>query len=267
MPESEKPPENLSVSAWKAVVGIGLSKRGRMRKYAHYLFITAALVIVLSALALLNAYFRFYNVSSYSTSQQGVSSSIALAGYLGMFLTMWISPIPDYVLVPVYGYLSAIGLFNPYTTFVVCVIAAILPIEYAAGRLAARALLLKVLSYIRITEKDIEVADKWLINHGKFSIFISTFIPFFYSVASLAAGTLKMNWVAFILLSTTGFALRYAFLEYVGYYGIYVFTSSFDYSQRFLFFALLVVSIAYVALYLVGTLKPLVNKPTVSSQH
>jgi membrane protein DedA with SNARE-associated domain len=172
-----------------------------------------------------------------------------------MFISLAFLPIPDYLLVPAYGYLSLIGVFNPYTTFLVCLVAAILPIEYVPGRFAGRPLLLKGLSYIHIYEKDIEAADKWLAEHGRFSIFISTFIPYLYSVTSLAAGTLKMNAVAFLLASSLGFGLRYVFLEYIGYHSVYIFAASFDYSQRTLFSLLLILSSLYAIFYLMGTLR------------
>jgi membrane protein DedA with SNARE-associated domain len=221
------------------------------RKYRHYLFVTSLLVMSLCVLALLNAYLRFSNVTSYDIRQHGPSSSLLLAGYLGMFVSVWISPIPDYILVPAYGYLSSIGIFDPYTTFLVCLAAALLPIEYAAGRLVPRPLLLKGLRYFRISGNDIRRADRWIADHGRFSIFISTFIPFFYSVASLAAGTLKMKADVFFLASTIGFALRFVFLEYVGYRSVYVFTASYDYSQRALLLSLLILSSIYAAAYLV----------------
>jgi len=226
--------------------------KGRLHKYWHYLFVVSIFIMLLSVLALLNAYYHFTNVSSYDVNQEGVPLS---ADYLGMFISMAILPIPDYILVPVYGSLSAIGMFNPIATFLICLAGALFPIEYICGRFAARSLLLKGLSLMRISEKDIEVADKWLVNHGHFSIFISTFIPFFYTVASLAAGTLKMKAGRFFLASTIGFGLRFVFLEYVGYYSIYIFTASFDYSQRTLFSCLLILSSVYTGLHLARTLR------------
>jgi membrane protein DedA with SNARE-associated domain len=209
---------------------------------------------LLSALALLNAYFGFANISSYDINQEGWSP-FSLAGYLGMFISIAFLPIPDYFLLPSYGSLSSLGVFDPYTTFLVCLIAAILPIEYLPGRFAGRPLLLKGLSYFGISEKTLESAEKWLVEHGKFSIFISTFIPFFYTVTSLAAGVLKMNAVKFLLATAAGFGLRYAFLEFIGYNSIFIFTASFDYSQRALIALLLILSSLYVALYLLGNLR------------
>jgi membrane protein DedA with SNARE-associated domain len=177
-----------------------------------------------------------------------------MSGYVGMFLSLAFSPVPDYFLLPAYGYLSTIGVFNPYYTFIICLLGALLPIEYVCGRFAARPLLVKLLRFMRISEKNLEKIDSWLVEHGKFSIFISTFIPFFYSAASLGAGTLKMNIAEFFLSSSLGFALRFLFLEAIGYYGIYIFTSSFDYSQKTLFFLVLLLSSAYVAVHLVRIL-------------
>jgi membrane protein DedA with SNARE-associated domain len=224
---------------------------GRTHKYWHYLLVASALGIAVSVLALLNAYLDFNDASSYS----GISSSLLVAGYVGMFLTMFASPIPDYILVPIYGYLSSIGVFNPLLTFLICMVASVLPIPFVAGRLAGRPLLLKGLSYFHITEKDIKVADDWLLEHGRFSIFTSTFIPFFYTVASLAAGTLKMSTASFMILSVAGFGIRFAFLEYVGYSSIEIFTASFDFAQRGLFFLVLIISSLYVALYLARTMR------------
>jgi membrane protein DedA with SNARE-associated domain len=222
----------------------------RTPKYLHYLFVTAILVAPLSVLGLANGYLHFLNLSAYSPSVQNDPDYLLLAGYLGMFVTMVVSPVPDYVLVPVYGYLSFLGIFNPLWVFFVCLVGAVFPLEYGAARLAARPLLLKGLSFFRIREKDIENADRWIAEHGKFSVFVSTFIPFFYTVVGLAAGTLRMGVLAFLADSALGFGIRYAFLEYVGYYGVGLFTYSFDYSQRYVFAALLLVTMPYLAAYL-----------------
>jgi membrane protein DedA with SNARE-associated domain len=248
------PEKSDSCRTLEAIPRLGGDKRGRLYKYWHYVFVVSVLLILLSVLVLLNAYLHLINISSYDFNKEGVSSPFLLTGYLGMFISMAILPIPDYILVPAYGYLSSIGLFNPYSTFVVCLLGALFPIEYACGRLAARPLTLKVLSLFHMSEKDLEMADKWLVEHGKFSVFISTFIPFFYSLASLAAGTLKMSVAGFFLSSSAGFGLRFAFLECVGYYTIYVFTASFDYSQRTLFTLLLILSSVYATVHIVRTL-------------
>jgi membrane protein DedA with SNARE-associated domain len=247
-------PESDSRPLWKIILGVGGDKTGKPSKYGLYLFVVALLIMVISILVLLNAYFHLVNVSSYNINKGGVSSPYLLMGYLGMFISIAFLPLPDYFLVPAYGYLSSIGFFNPYYTFLVCLVGAVFPVEYVCGRFAARPVLLKVMSLFHISEKNVETADKWLVEHGFFSIFISSFIPFFYGAISLAAGTLKMNSVAFLLASAVGFGVRFIFLEAVGYYSVYIFTPSFDYSQRTLFFLILILSSVYAAYYLVRTL-------------
>jgi membrane protein DedA with SNARE-associated domain len=93
------------------------------------------------------------------------------------------------------------------------------------------------MSLLHISEKNHESADRWLVEHGRFSIFIATYIQFFYSVIALAAGTLKMKASSFFLSTSAGYSLKYVFLECVGFYDIYIFTSTFDYRQNSLHFA------------------------------
>ncbi len=254
MSATNSPKKSSSRRIWKTNLGFGEDKKGRSSKYWHYLFVISILIILLSALALLNAYFRFINISTYKVGQNGVSSPFLLAGYLGIFLSIAFLPVPDYILVPACGYLSLAGLFNPYYAFLACLAGALLPIEYVFGTLAARPLLLRVMSFFHISEKNLEAADKWVLEHGKFSIFIATFIPYFYSVVALAAGTMKMKAAAFFLSSSSGYSLKFVFLECVGFYGLYVFTASFDFSQRTLFTLLLILSSIYAALHLTRTL-------------
>lgn len=229
---------------------------GGLHKYWHYAFVISLLASGFAALALLNGYFDFVNVVSYNASDVGLSSSILVAGYLGAFLTILVSPVPDYLVVPVYGYLSSVQLFNPYAIFLVCLLGAVAPLEYAPARFARRPLVMKFLSYFRIQEKDIKVADDWIREHGRFSMFTATFIPFFYSVAAFAAGTLNMGAASFLLFSTAGFGLRYAFLESVGFFGVHIFSFSFDYVNRAFFFAVLAVSLAYVVVHLLRSFAP-----------
>ncbi|HEY3419004.1 MAG TPA: DedA family protein [Methanomassiliicoccales archaeon] len=167
-----------------------------------------------------------------------------------MFLSIAFLPIPDYILLPAFGYLSSIGLFDAYLTFLVCFIAAVLPIGYLPGRFVGRPLLLKGLAYLRISENSLDSAERRLKEHGRFSVFISTFIPFAYTVSSVAAGLLKMNVIDFMASSAAGFGIRYAILEYIGYSSIFIFTASFDYSQQAAITLVLIVSSLYALIYL-----------------
>lgn len=255
MRESNQPStEEWNIPSLKALVPIVREAQHQLHRFRHNFFVISLISILLCVLALLNAYLNFLTISSYAVDPQ-VLSPFLLAGYLGMFITVAFLPIPDYILLPAYGSLSALGVFDPYVTFMVCLAAAVLPVQYLPARLAGRPLLLKGISYFGISERSLESAEKWLVEHGKFSIFISTFIPFFYTVTSLAAGVLKMNAGKFLLASAVGFGLRYVFLEFIGYNGIFIFTASFDYSQRAIIVLLLILSSIYALYYLVGDLR------------
>jgi membrane protein DedA with SNARE-associated domain len=214
----------------------------------YLLFIVAIIIVMLCAAALLNAYFNFVDASAYDADPSSVSS-YQIAGYVGMFVTILLLPIPDYFLIPIYGYLCSLGIFDPFITFVVCLAGAILPIAYLPARYAGRPLLLKGVSYFGVSLKTIEGAEGWLKDNGRFAVFISTFIPFFYLPVSLAAGLLKMSWMEFMGSSALGFGLRFALLEIIGFSGSLLFTASSDYANRFLILAVLLSTAVYVAAY------------------
>jgi membrane protein DedA with SNARE-associated domain len=228
--------------------------RVKISKYWHYGLTVSFTLTAISAVGLANAYFRFLNITSYHSTNQQIPYSHLLAGYVGVFF-LRLLPIPDFITVPLFGYLSSIHVFNPVIVFFVALAGAILPIEYLAGRFAARPIMLKVLSIMKIKEGNVEVAERWLLDHGNFSIFMATFIPYFYSVAAFAAGTLKMRVVPYMAATTLGFGIRYALLEYIGYYGVYILSPKYDYSNRDALFAILAFTSVYYGVYAAQVLR------------
>ncbi len=206
----------------------------KVSEYFYYIATIAIIGIVISTIGITNSYFHYLNYENYYSSEVKVFSPFYYLGYLGIFIIIAFAPPPDYLIVPFYGYLAALSYFNVYLVFIVSVIAMmfLIAIEYFGGRFAGRPLLLRVLSHVDITEKDISVADDWISNHGIFSIFVATFVPYFKNVTSLAAGTLKMNSAKFFATNAAGFSLRFSILLYIGYEGINVFLPSFDVQFR-----------------------------------
>lgn len=206
------------------------SINGKVAEYFYYIETIAIIGIVISVLGITNGYLHYFNYKNYYSSEVKVFSPFYYLGYIGIFLIIAFAPPPDYLLVPFYGYLASLSYFNVYLVFAVAVIAMMFltAIEYFGGRFAGRPLLLRALLHVGITERDISVADDWISNHGIFSIFIATFVPYFKNVTSLAAGTLKMNSLKFFVTNAIGFSLRFAILVYIGYEGINVFLPSFD---------------------------------------
>ncbi|MEM0128496.1 MAG: DedA family protein [Thermoplasmatales archaeon] len=221
----------------------------RTHKYWHYGFTISILVALLALAALLNGFYHFYSVQSYKLTDISIPFADFLAGYIGIFVSILLLPIPDYVLIPFYGYLCSIGIFNPYLTLLASVGGAVVPIEFLLGIYAGSKVLKKILSHMEISEVKLSVATNWVKQHGNFSIFLATFVPFFYSAASFSAGTLKMRFPSFMTVSTLGFLLRYVGLELIGYYGLYLFTSQYDYKYRYVFTSFLFISLIYIVVY------------------
>ncbi|MEM0195125.1 MAG: DedA family protein [Thermoplasmatales archaeon] len=220
-----------------------------MHKYWHYGLTIFILLAILASAALLNGFYHFYSLESYRLTDVSIPLAGFLAGYVGIFVSILLLPVPDYILIPFYGYLCSIGVFNPYLTLLASTAGAVVPIEFTLGLYAGSRILKKIFSHMKISDARISVATDWVKRHGNFSVFLATFVPFFYSAASFSAGTLKMRFSSFMIVSTVGFSLRYIGLELIGYYGLYLFTSQYDYKYRYVFASLLVTSALYAIAY------------------
>lgn len=225
----------------------------RIHKNWHYTLIIAVGTLALAVIGILNGYLRFINISSYSHVNSSIPLPHLLGGYIGIFV-LRILPIPDFITLPLIGYLSSAGIFNPEIAFFAALAGAVVPFEYFAGRYAARPLLLKSIRLAGVKEESVKIAEDWIFAHGPFSIFISTFIPYFYSAVALAAGVLRMKFIPYFLSTVAGFGIRYALLEAAGYYGVYVLTPDYDYKHRAALFVILLISIGVISIYVVRSI-------------
>ena len=95
MSESDKTPGSYRrISTLKALLGSGEDLPGPLRKLRQYIFVLSLILIALTALALINAYFHIANITSYDIDRTGSTSPFLLAGYVGMFITVAFLPIP-----------------------------------------------------------------------------------------------------------------------------------------------------------------------------
>lgn len=236
----------------------------KMHKKWHYALIISVGIFAITVTAILNGYLRFINISSYSYGGSSLPLAHLLGGYIGIFV-LRLLPIPDFITLPLIGYLSSVGIFNPEIAFLAALAGAVVPFEYFAGRYAARPLLLKSIRWAGVKEENVKIAEDWIFSHGPFSIFVSTFIPYFYSAVALAAGMLRMKFVPYFLSTVAGFGIRYALLEAVGYYGIYVLTPEYDYTHRTALFAILLISLVIISIYIIQSVTHL-NKDKTGSE-
>ncbi len=227
--------------------------RQNQRKYEIYVLIILIIFIALSTIGIANGYLHFIgqNIDLKHISF-GIFEPVYRLGYTGMFIIVAFFPLPDYIVVPFYGYLAVAGLFNIYITLLVSVSSMIFlsMVEYLGGRYAGRALLLKGLAVFRIHEEDLKLADRWIEKHGTFSIFISTFIPYIKIVISVAGGTLKMDIKNFTLSIFAGFFVRFAILLYIGYGSFKILSYMFE-GKFFIYFVIVdVISALFFSLLL-----------------
>ncbi|EQB69457.1 DedA family protein [Cuniculiplasma divulgatum] len=234
--------------------------RSNLNRYYLYAETLLIVFIILSSLDIANGYFHYISIDiNLKNVSFGAFEPIYKLGYLGMFIIIAFGPLPDDILVPFYGYLAFVGLFNVYATLFVSVLAMLFVslIEYLSGRFAGRELLLKALSKIKIREKDINKADDWIATHGTFSIFISTFIPYGKVLFALGAGILKMKFSNFTISITSGYLIRFIFLIYIGYGSFRILTSLFSPLDNIYFVYLDIFSVlSFVIIYMQrGTLR------------
>lgn len=78
--------------------------------------------------------------------------------------------------------------------------------SYAIGRWSSNLLLVKIL---RIAPGQQQKAEQWFERYGSWALLFS-WLPFIGDPLCMAAGTLRISLLSFILLVTTGKCLRYA---------------------------------------------------------
>lgn len=223
-------------------------------KFLLYGTVLSSVGLLLSILAISDAYYHVLPQSLISSQSEAIIfSSFNTFGYAGYSVLLLFSPLPDYVIVPFYAYLSSTGIFNVYDILVVSVLvmAVFRQAEYYAGRYGGRPIVEKILKYMRIPGFKLRTAEKWIGRHGFFAVFGFTFIPYTNAVIALSSGFLKMNSIKYLSANLAGYALRFSFLAYIGYNGIDILHALA--SKRFVILPIiiLIVSSAYIFFYFI----------------
>jgi len=194
-----------------------------LQRYLSYIFVISILLLCVAAFALSNSLLHFIRIDPAALRREAqIFAPANGGGYLAFAIIITFAPVPDYVLLPFYGYLASLGEFNIYLLAAISSLSmtGLSLLEYLAGRLAGRRLVLSILSKAGIRERDINYADEWIAKHGVFSMFLSTFIPYLKNAISVAAGTLRMNMPDFVLATLAGYLIRFSLLLYAGYAGV-----------------------------------------------
>lgn len=90
-------------------------------------------------------------------------------------------------------------------------------IAYVVGMWAGRPLLNKYGRYILISQRDLDLADRWFSRSGSWTVFVSRLLPVIRTYISLPAGIARMNIVKFLVYTFIGSFIWSAGLAYGGY--------------------------------------------------
>ncbi|MEW5936418.1 MAG: DedA family protein [Candidatus Thermoplasmatota archaeon] len=143
----------------------------------------------------------------------GMIYMISSAGYLGIFLAMFIegilTPIPSELVMPFAGYLSSPQGGGELNFLLVILVgslgaAAGSTVAYALARLVGRPLVTRYGRYFMIRQEHIERADGWFERWGDWGIFIGHSLPGVRSFISFPAGIAKMRPLRFVVFTFFG---------------------------------------------------------------
>lgn len=147
---------------------------------------------------------------------------IASMGYGGIVLLMAIEsaciPLPSEIIMPFAGFLVSKGELTLWgialAGAVGCVVGSI-P-AYYIGMFGGRPLAEKFGKYVLISNKDLDMADRWFAKHGEIIIFIGRLLPAVRSFIAFPAGVARMSMPKFVIYTFIGSYIWCWALGYVG---------------------------------------------------
>jgi membrane protein DedA with SNARE-associated domain len=139
-----------------------------------------------------------------------VSDVIEAIGYLGLVLLMLVEnlfpPIPSELILPFAGYEAATGEMQLVPAIGAATLGSVLGalILYAGGSTGGRAAILRWRRVLRISERDLDRAERWFDKHGWAVVLGARVVPLARSVVSVPAGTMRMGVLRFTVLTALG---------------------------------------------------------------
>ncbi|MBO0893419.1 MAG: DedA family protein [Acidimicrobiales bacterium] len=135
---------------------------------------------------------------------------ISSAGYAAVFLLMVAEsaciPLPSELTMPFAGALAASGRLDLVVAIVLGVLGNVVGayIAWAVGRAGGRALVLRFGRVVRLSEHDLDRADRWFERRGEATVLISRILPVVRTFISLPAGIADMAPVRFGIYTLVG---------------------------------------------------------------
>lgn len=135
---------------------------------------------------------------------------ISSGGYFGVVLLMAIEsaciPLPSEIIMPFSGYLvykGQLGLFLVATAGAIgCNLGSLM--AYEIGHYGGRPLVERYGSYILISRRDLELADRFFFRFGSAAVFIARLLPVVRTFIALPAGVARMPRLRFHIYTFAG---------------------------------------------------------------
>jgi membrane protein DedA with SNARE-associated domain len=150
-------------------------------------------------------------------------NAVTTLGYPGILVAMvaenLFPPIPSEIVLPLAGYEVSQG----NLTFLLAVLAATAGsligalALYAVGRFGGRPAIDRWGRVLRVTQGDVDRAERWFERWGDWVVLVSRMVPLARSVVSIPAGILEMGLPRFVVLTTIGSMLWNILLIGAGY--------------------------------------------------
>jgi membrane protein DedA with SNARE-associated domain len=139
-----------------------------------------------------------------------VISVISASGYMGIVALMAIEsaciPLPSEVIMPFSGYLVSVGRFNLWWVATAGALGCNLGslVAYEIGYYGGRPVVERYGSYIFLSRKELELADRFFERYGNATVFITRLLPVIRTFIALPAGIARMPRLQFHVYTFLG---------------------------------------------------------------
>jgi len=151
-----------------------------------------------------------------------IVQAIDSLGYGGISLLMGIGaagiPLPSEIIMPSSGALVAQGRFNLWGIALSGAMGTIFGslILYSLGKYLGRELILRYGRYILLSQRELEVAERFFLKYGWLALFLGQMIPLVRSYIALPAGIGKVKLWVLVIASFLGSLIWSFFLGFLG---------------------------------------------------
>ncbi|MGE2832915.1 DedA family protein [Mycobacterium sp. SMC-4] len=126
---------------------------------------------------------------------------------LAIFLENVFPPLPSEVILPMAGFAAQLGVFSLVGAILWTTLGSVVGawlIYWLGARLGHERMCRLVTKIPLIDTEDIDRASAWFARHGTKGVFFGRMLPFFRSFISVPAGTERMNFMVFTVLTALG---------------------------------------------------------------